>query len=390
MPEPGSQGVYSILDSSVSGGDVKRTDTDFAAAYRAACELKRKDGRPAPAPEPSINVAVVDSGVYSAGDAYFGDRVSASGNAQGGLGFAALTRGMPATEGQHGAHVASIASSGTTLIKIIDAQVGSTQEGGSVSVAVWTTALRWSIEQRARIINVSIVCPWSNPSISGIVNGSTGVLFLATSGNANTNFPSTYLADNGLDQGNVMLVGGCARDGKREHNRGFGEGIDVYVPSVNVPGLIAKRYAQDVYYKRDLAERTRQDRRLDPDRETVRSIKEKLALEPDNARLKSQLAREEKRLTSGIDKLPQVPASAAEYPLNEQAQMIADSGVSFAIPMVANVAAKMMLIMPNMTPKQVIAAMRETAMSCEAGRVLDPLACYNKALDERKAWAARL
>ncbi len=418
---PGSDGVYSILESGVRTRDVK-----FEEIYEEARGLKRKNGSLAPAPGVRVDIAVLDSGVVSQGDDYFGDRVVNSGNAQGGYrpkkkcgecqgtgatedgecekckgkgevfgefisyGTPSLTRGLPATQGQHGSHVTSIAASGTALIKIIDVQTGSTQEGGKVELPVWVTAFKWAIEQGARIVNVSVVCPWSEVQIKSIVKNNTGVLFLATSGNADTEFTATYRTQNGFDEGNVILVGGCARDGTKQAQRGHGPGIDIFVPSVNVPGLISKRFAQETYYQRDLAERNNQDKRLDKDREFIAGLKQKLELDPDNARLKSQLAREEKRLVDGVGKLPQVPASASVYPLNELAQRISDSGVSFGIPMVANVAAKMMLIMPNITPTEVISVMKSNAETCEAGRVLDPSKCYKAALEMRKQWFTRI
>jgi hypothetical protein len=381
-----NDGVFSILERGVAS-----SDTVFAAVYEEARALKRKSGSPAPAPSDSVNVAVVDSGVYAEGDAYFEQRMGNSGDAQGGLGFVALTRGRPATDGQHGAHVASIAASGTTMIKIFDAQVGSTQEGGSVKVAAWTTAFKWAIEQRARVVNVSIVCPWKEPAISGLVNSNTGILFLATSGNANTEFSTSYLRDNGLTEGNVMLVGGSARDGTRENNRGFGEGIDVFVPSVRVPGRIAMRFAQKQNYNRRVLLRNQENAKLDKTREIIRGIEEKLKLDPMNARLKSQLTRESKFLLGGEQKLPALPDSPAALALGEEYQQVADDGVSFGIPMVANVAAKMLLIMPNMTAREVIRAMRETGRTdCAVGRVLNPTACYRAALEMRRAWVARI
>ncbi len=381
---PGSGGVYSILD-----GGVRTNDTDFASIYEQARGLKRKNGTLAPPPDASVSVAVLDSGVVSHEDDYFGGRMGGSFNAQSGVGVQ-LTHGRPSTQGQHGAHVASIAASGTSMIKVIDVQVGCTQEGGKVELSVWTTAFKWATEQRARIVNVSIVCPWSEPAVRGIVENHTGTLFLATSGNANTEFTAAYRTQNGFDSGNVILVGGCKNNGDRQDQRGFGAGIDIFVPSMNVPGLIAKRYAQEVYHKRDLEERNRQDRKLDPDRQKIQSLKDQLALDPTNQKLATALRREEQRLARGEQQLPQVPASAAVYPLNERGQIIADSGVSFGIPMVANVAAKMILIMPTITPKEIIAQMKNTAEGCGAGGVLDPVSCYEAALEMRRQWIGRL
>jgi hypothetical protein len=381
---PGSEGVYSILEQGV-----RADDTKFAQIYLEARSVKRKSGALAPAPASSVNIAVLDSGIVASGDTYFRERMAASGSAQSGVGVQ-LTNGLPATEGQHGAHVASIAASGTNMIKIIDVQVGCTQEGGNVELSVWSTAFKWAIEQRARVVNVSVVCPWGESAVKSIVEQNTGVLFLATSGNANTEFTAQYRTQNGFDKGNVILVSGCARNGDRQDQRGYGEGIDVFVPSVSVPGYVAKRFAQQVYYKRDLAYRNSEDSKLNKDRQTIATLEAKLAKDPDNAKLKSSLAREKKSLAMGERNLPQVPASADAYPLNELAQLISDSGVSFGIPMVANVAAKMMLIMPNLTPEEIRALMKSESENCRAGHVLDPVKCYQAALAKRKEWAARL
>lgn len=276
------------------------------------------------------------------------------------------------------------------MIKILDVQVGSTQEGGNVELRVWHTAFRWALEQRARIVNVSVVCPWSDPGISSLVAGNTGTLFLATSGNANTEFTAAYRTANGFDHGNVMLIGGCARNGDRQDQRGYGAGIDLYVPSMNVPGLIAKRFAQQLYYARDIAERGRQSARLNPDRDRVAALQLAAEQNPGDARTQKRLADERKRLALGEAKLPPVPASADAYPLNDRALLIADSGVSFGIPMVANVAAKLLLIMPALSPRDIIAIMRSTAEACAAGSVMDPVRCYQEALERRRQWISRL
>jgi hypothetical protein len=381
---PGSDGVYSVLE-----GGVQTVDAAFSAVYDQARALRRKNGTLAPAPETSVSIAVLDSGVVAKDDAYFGDRVANSVDAQGGTGVR-MTRGLPSTQGQHGSHVASLASSGTNMVKILDVQVGSTQEGGKVELKVWHTAFKWAIEQRARIVNVSVVCPWSDPGIKSLVANNTGTLFLATSGNANTEFTDAYRTANGFDHGNVMLVSGCARNGDRQDQRGFGAGIDIFVPSMNVPGLIAKRFAQQLFYQRDLAERNRQSAKLDPDRARIAELTRKVALNPDDARAQRNLLLETKRLASGEAQLPPVPASADVYPLNEKAQLVADSGVSFGIPMVANVAAKMMLIMPALTPRDIIAIMKSTAEACAAGGVMDPVRCYQEALARRQQWVTRL
>jgi hypothetical protein len=382
---PGSDGVYSIF----GGAGVRANDDAFAHAYREAQGLKRRSGSPAPPPDGSVSVAVLDSGVVVGEEDYFRDRVAQSVSALGGVGVQ-LTRGRPATTGQHGSHVASIAASGTAMIKIIDVQVGSTQEGGKVEPAVWRTAFKWAIEQRARIVNVSVICPWSMPEIKSIVSNNTGVLFLATSGNASVEFDTAYRTECGFDQGNVILVSGCKRDGGRHNQRGFGAGIDLFVPSLAMPGLVSKTFAQQHYFAKASADRDREDRKLDPDRVRIASIQEKLGAAPEDQRLKTQLAREQKRLEMGVQRLPWLPASAAEYPVNDLAQRIEDDGVSFGIPMVANVAAKMMLIMPTLTPREIIAIMKATAEQCEAGPVLDPTHCYEAALARRRDWVARL
>ncbi len=381
---PGTEGVYSILDNGV-----RTDDAQFARIYAEACAIKRRSGSAAPQPPTEVKVAVLDSGIVSKDDAYFSSRMAGSGDAQGGVGVQ-MTNGLPSTEGQHGSHVASIACSGTTMIKILDVQVASTQEGGKVTLNVWATAFKWAVEQRARIVNVSIVCPWGDPSVKGIVETNTGVLFLATSGNANNEYGAQYRTANGFDNGNVILVGGCARNGNRQDQRGYGDGIDIFVPSMKIPGLVSKKFAQERDFGRAVKYRNDEDGKLNLDRKNIGDIREKLSLDPGNKRLQAELKREEGRLKRGEAQLPVLPANASLYPVSDQDQVVVDDGVSFGIPMVANVAAKMMLIMPNLTPKETITIIKQTGEACAVGAVLDPVRCYQAALEKRREWAGRI
>jgi len=379
---PNNEGVYRLLQGGVASDDV-----EFRAVHAQAVEQKKNPKRPVPPPLMSVNLAVVDSGTFAEGEQFFLDRLVASGDASGGFSSVRLTKGKPVTTGYHGSHVASIAIAGTAMIKLVDVQICSHQEIGQNNPAAWATGFKWAIGQGARVINCSVICPWTDPAVEGVVQGNTGVLFVATAGNSDREFTTELRATMGMANANMLLVSGCANDGSREAQRGFGSGIDVYAPSKQIPGLVARGLVQSLQYydARVNADKVLASIEEDRARWTLRrdDLKKQLEEDPGNALAKMQLTMMEKKGFVPTRNVPAVPGSPDVIPVNPGDQARRDNGSSFALPMASNVAAKMMLISPNITPSEIIAIMRDTAEGCAVGRVLDPKRCYEGALANR-------
>ena len=375
---PPRTGVYRVLDD-----DFSRPDVEFEQVYARAQDQKRRSARAiAPPVLTSVNLAVADSGIYTS--AYFAPRLVAGGDFTGGYACARVTNGRPATTGVHGSHVASIASFGTAMIKLIDVQVGSTQEGGQNNPEVWINGLKWAIGAGARVVNCSVNVPWEHPAIQAIVSGNSGVLFLATAGNNETELDATFRRAGGAsyNSGNTIIVSGCKEDGTKEVNRGFGSAVDIYAPSVNVPGLAAaevQRAKYDADQARKAAERNAQiDAEAAMKAERLRSAQDELeeARRSGNMMRIALIEKGIRNLQAG-GSVPYTPPPFGALP------SLSDSGSSFAIPMVANVAAKMILINQGLTPARIIDIIKGRATSVATNRMLDPVACYEAALESR-------
>jgi len=380
---PGREGVYKVLDNDFTATD-DAFETCYEAALRqwkAAAPAARKAGKP---PE-SVMVAVADSGFFTTHQ-YFQARLGESADFTQGYTLPRLTRGQPATTGTHGSHVASIAGFGTTRIKLIDAQICSSQETGQNNATVWASALNWAASQRPAVINCSVNVPWHEDAVQAVVSRNTGVLFVATAGNTDTEYGAAYRSAGGssFSSGNTILVSGCGADGGRIPNRGFGSGVDIYAPSVNIPGLAATEL-QRQKFNFDQA-RKREERQLD---QQSAAEKNRQALETARQELAGATGMAAQFIQRKIRNLEAARGLPDYVPPPFAPTALSDSGSSFALPMVANVAAKMVLINPGLTPAQVIDLLTRNAeanatLSVRAGSgIMDPVRAYQAALASR-------
>jgi hypothetical protein len=309
-------GVYEVLNARTVA-DFAKPDSRFADAKRI--QAKRTGGSIDEIDKRRIKIAIVDTGIWAENVPYFNQRWVA------GMDFTAKpynrpkrTFKRPDTMGKHGSCVASIAGYGTNQIQLIDVMVAKTQEGGGkFDPDQFVAGVKWAIGEGAKIINCSKQVNWQDPKVQSLVRDNPKVVFVSTAGNNNAALPSDYRTKAGgsFSEDNNILVGGCGNEGEKIPERGFGAVVDIAAPSVEVPCL-APHAVRRKYYE-FLLKRWEQSSRTD------------------------RLARK-----------PLEP---------DRDDLTTDDGVSFACPMVANTLAKMWLLNPDLSPKQLISRLVTSA-----------------------------
>lgn len=370
------KGVYRLF------GDMRASDEEFKNVYEAA----KRDGS-VPKPANKVAVAIADSGIYTS--EYFEAHLVAGGDfTNPSYSMPRLTAGKPKTTGVHGSHVGSIACFGASQIELIDVQVCSTQESGANDPRVWANALSWAAGRRPFAINCSVMAPWEEASVRSIVKNNTGVLFVASGGNSHMEFTSDKRGeDSALSSRNTILVSGCDRDGAVVSERGYGEGIDVYAPSVGVPGLAAEAVKRAKHearerQRREQWERERKDMQSGASKEEIAEL-EKQLLTAEGMR-KHFIANKLKRAKASLTNAPDFTPVPFEYK-----EALNDNGSSFALPMVSNVAAKLFLICPKVSPADAVSIIRSTARDNGGRLIMDPTAAYEAAMRYRSARSLR-
>jgi len=321
------------------GDPYSQNDVEFERILGLADAARRQRGGP------PVAIAVLDTGVHAESD-YLRARTRAHADVTGptpayDVPFAPRD---PAHFDAHGSKVAAQAGFGTERIALIDVrvQVGFMASGDrSAQIA---EAIRWAVHRHgARVVTCSIIVNWGSPELRAVVSEfSDRVLFLMTAGNSDTRFTQRAV-DEGGKKGNALLVGGVDMSGRRHPKRGAGPAVDLTVPSGDYASS-AELKSVPVHYP--------------------------LA----SARLKGDLdAAGEQRLGA-----------------NPGASMVAtETGVSFGVPLVANVVAKMLLINPALTIAEIEHILVNEAVQSRGGAreelsrshgVLDPVAAYEAAL----------
>ncbi len=277
--------------------------------------------------------------------------------------------------GNHGTFCAARAAWGAEDIHLVDVRLGFGHSAGNNNPKDWQDALAWALDDgelvRCHIASCSVLFRGDgmylgtngDKKLGDFVEGETpteiisdrpNVLFLGTAGN------SPKLVENAKRGSefapaadHVLLVAGCTADGKLNAISSFGD-VDVYAPNSYSP-----QYAPD------------------SDQKGGGTANDKL----------DEITVEGLKLQPVDDFSTQEPDTLMDY------------GVSFGLPMVANVAAKCLLINPYLTPaeiKQVIVTTaRETDRQTRTPKVgaaqtvvvkmMDPVAAYNEAARLRRA-----
>lgn len=242
-----------------------------------------------------------------------------------------------AIEDPHGSLVAGQAVFGTEKIELLDARIqkqSPSPADDSYQQRV-VEAIDWAVENGAKIITASVQVPWEKDIIKQAIEKYPDVYFIETAGNNQGTFKERTVRHNKL------LVGGTTTKGERHRQRGVGaKAVDVMVPS---------------------------------------------ATEIDDAR--------------GGELNLLIPfrfnTSDNDRPDNRKTTLAV--GVSFGLPVVANMIAKMLLIHPNITPEELYnivvhkAVQKITALEglSRSNGMIDPKKAYLEAANLLKAYRER-
>lgn len=293
----------------------RQNDTDFQEVY----EETRDEGQ---REQDEVIIAILDTGIKTE-DSYLEDKVQ---EAQDFARDPQIVEDVPYdqefVDDPHGSRVAGQAAYGTDKIRLIDARVQKGQVGPAPNpdgtpnqefVARIVNAIAWSVDQGARVITSSVDLPWEDDSIQAEINKHPQVFFITTAGNSDRNFgENDRPIDGGQDaiddrgrRSNALLVGGTTIGGEVHPSRGHGIGVDVMVPS-----------SEDASGNANIDVHT-----------PFPFLREQFGMDQDTEELNRKLGNLN-HLTSG------------------------ENGVSFGLPVVANMVAKMMLIYPEITSAQ--------------------------------------
>lgn len=335
-------------------------------------------------------IAVVDTGILPR-DVYLASRViGAQDTVTDDTGEAYLNQ----ISDDHGSKVASQAAYGAKEIGLLDVRVVNLGGGGNLSAdEKIAAAIETAIEQGARVINASVDVHWEREVYQALISRHPEVLFLTTGGNSRKEFDRRPVdADAQTPKTNAMLVGGVTMAGGKSNVRGVGLAVDILVPSgtnneetdfqVAIPVAM---YAQKTTLQGQ--------RKIEIAQARLRDLRDKLEgkgkyqdAAPLNSGEKININQSVRRLETDIRLTQEEIDNVRQHRLNESPEtyITAESGVSFGIPIMANIAAKMRLIHPQITPTQIRDIMLNVAVSKTgeladqsiSGGVIEPVTAY--------------
>ena len=386
------KGIYRIFRCLLYR-DFHGSDVEFESVLTRAVEGAPRARFPA-----EVRIGIADTGVYvtpGKDDDFFRPRWIA-GRDFGTRAAGVPTNGQPDTMGKHGSCVASIATWGTDRLKILDIQLGKNQEGGEAFNAErFAAGLEWAIREGAKIINCSKLADWGAPVVSTVVAQNPGVLFIDTAGNNNTLFGQDYLrhCQRAYNAGNIILVTGCKNDLTQADDRGHGPAVHVTLPSYQVPCLAPLPVRRAHYQAAVLGRYEQNEARARAELEASQAAaQQKIEELTEELKSKTGMVRSlcEQRINQQRNLLNRQyrPGARPQPPIAED--VTSDDGTSFACPMVANIAAKMLIINQWLTPKKIIEILMRTSDKknalnevCRARGVINPARAYVHALLER-------
>lgn len=317
----------------------------------------------------------------------------------------------------HGTKVASQVLYGSKKIKLVDLR-GQAESTGGLETSHIARGLRAAIEEGgATIVTASLDFSWGNPDIQAVVNDHPEVLFITSGGNNDTELLTRKIDGDGPKRPNALLVGGITNDGKKHDNRGRGRAVDVTVPSGK-----ANDQARGMTVLFPLLAKMKTE--LKSDEKKLEFLETKLAEKKKNReasqKQKSRLAGPTSNRPGGRPAMPaflqniqnqtgtdlrntdteaeqeiealrkiilEKEAELKKQSENRESTLGSESGVSFGIPVIANIAAKMKLIYPDITPEDITFILKNIAVSkvpglediSESGGVVDPVKAYQAA-----------
>lgn len=402
----GTNGTLSLLTP--QGGNHEAFDNEFASVFS---KTGNRDGE--------VIVAVLDTGIKPKSD-YLRSHViehldatrNPSSNQQN------MNEYMDSIKDFHGTKVAGQAAYGTPRIKLIDVRVQTGQIGKAAPSKQsddqqnnnndpyqWIAAkIESVIAQGARIVTSSVDLAWENPKIQDVIDRHPSVLFLTTGGNNDVTLNNRRIDAGGeprtdKTRPNAMLVGGVTLDYQKHPNRGTGSAVDILVPSggandgeralsVHVPSAVDAEQWLEYNMINTSDGGTSKDRKISEFEEKIKSAESnlqknrskwsisKIKIEQDYI---ARLARDKSEIETHWSLLSSTSGTIGT-----------ESGVSFGIPVIANVAAKIALINPSLSASDIRTILMETADrpdnldGLSRSGVVNPAAAYEKAMEDKK------
>lgn len=294
-----------------------------------------------------VKVGVVDNGIYASTDGYLSPHVVPGRD----FSVDVLSKAVIPSPGTwlgtdildkkpsnaltlHGTNVAGQAAWGTPLIKLIDVAMKQSNEAMRTTEEYWVHVMSWAIKEGAKVITSSLIVPFEKPLLQKLLTDNPNVVFVTTTGNARSDFDALPAKNKITPQSNLLLVGGCLKDGGFHTSRGFGSTtVDLFAPSDDLP----------IY---------------NPNGGCAVLEKAKKLQDEDIAKAKAEAATKGgkwKDFTKGWAKKDDV------FVIPCTADVSSDDGVSFAVPVVANVVAKVRILCPKMLASDVAALMRDSS-----------------------------
>lgn len=137
----------------------------------------------------------------------------------------------------HGTSVACNAAWGTPKIKIIDVKVQtSTTQNAEALVTEQAQVIQEAIDAGAKVVTTSVSIKWNAAKLQEVIDNNPNVIFFITSGNDKktfTNRPSENDIEGFLPKraNNVFVAAGVTNTMRKHKNRGSGAAIDITAPS---------------------------------------------------------------------------------------------------------------------------------------------------------------
>ncbi|TQV84351.1 S8/S53 family peptidase [Aliikangiella coralliicola] len=327
------QGVYRVLDYHHADSDGELIDWD--SLDKEFIKLFGKKN------SKTVRIAVLDTPVIAQGYLGANDKLQH-----------AAREFFPATIrrenlGAHGTFVAGRAGWGTPAIRILDVPIGYHHGSATHNMRDVYDAIVYAIEEeKVSIICCSVTLNFAasfqvgeqSTTLSQLLAAHPDILFVMTSGNNHGPILPGDEQESNLCRGrryapkldHVLCVGGCTRRGQLHWQSMYGE-IDVWAPSGYFPQF-----------------------------------------RPSNADIHGGGAPKDTRsgtmnrvILSEVDEFN--ATNIVPYQDDEAINYVMDSGVSFAVPMVANVAAKIKLLQPKANAKKIAQIIRKTSRTTHEG-----------------------
>ena len=404
-----TEGISEVSIASVSATpseDLSAPTSQYKGAKRAFDSLDHAARDPefdavmsdVPNGTPEVSIGVLDTGVITKSE-YLRSKV-----------LGAMDSALPANVGTpktgaeyqkdiqdlHGTRVAGNAAFGSEKIKLLDVRVQVGQMNGYDNSEEIAAGIKWAIGKGARVITSSVALDWSKKSIQQVVGAHPEILFLTSGGNNNAKLEKRSIdGEESAERGNAMLIGGVTMEGKKHPNRGYGQAVDVSVPSgasedtdralsTHVPkAVMAAEFLPEL-------EKILSKARAGHAQDLATVEKAKTALKPNQQSIERAQKRAETSEKEVVDLNAQI-ATWKTYESSSESGVMGESGVSFGLPIVANIAAKMLIINPALTASDIKRLLMQNVTKNEAMRdlsksqgMVDPEKCYAAAKTLRK------